>query len=81
MIITFRQSDEEVIEREQVDILFIGRCWCLYAGIVHARVEKKSVQLSRALLRTLDNGWPHSTQAVLVVTHTESIYAYLQYIY
>jgi hypothetical protein len=52
MVITFRVSDTEVVDTEQADLIFLA--WrCLYAELVHARIEKARVQLHRALARTI----------------------------
>ena len=52
MVITFRVSDTTVVETEQADLIFVA--WrCLYAELVHARVEKTRVQLHRALARAI----------------------------
>ena len=47
MLTTFRISDSEVVTREQADLIVIG-LRCLYAELVHARVEHKAVQLGCA---------------------------------
>jgi hypothetical protein len=52
MFITFRLTEKTVVGRDYADLIFIA--WrCLYAELVHARVEKKPVFLLRAVQRTL----------------------------
>ena len=47
MLTVYRIDDEEVVTREQADLIDIG-FRCLYAELVHARVEKSQVSLERA---------------------------------
>ena len=44
MLLTYRVTDAEVVTREQADLIQIG-FRCLYAELVHARVDKKQVLL------------------------------------
>ena len=53
MLVTGALTDTTVMPREQYDILVIA--WrCLYAELVHARVEKKPVKLQRAVIRAVN---------------------------
>ena len=45
MLLTYRVSAEEVVTREQADLIQIA-FRCLYAELVHTRVEKKQVGTS-----------------------------------
>ena len=52
MLLTYRVTDEEVVTREQADLIQIG-CRCLYAELVHAHVDKKQGFLDRARDRAI----------------------------
>ena len=52
MLVTFRVTDEDVVTREQADLIMIG-LRCLYAELVHTRAEKQTVQLHRAKDRAI----------------------------